>query len=362
MSKAPEVYDADVLDAIRRASVEAGLGAPTDKVEMDSIPIPDGCLAFSDAFGWKPTTIPNIPIRMFSESDWHETIRSYIPTMPDYWVWPRAETEQFALAMYCGDRTLLYGPTGTGKSALTRAWCARFLIPWLRINCNKFDDSTVFLGSTQLKVDPETGANVTGYEYTVVTLAAKHGGMLVIDEAFRSGALMSVQSLLENPGTLTLPDAPGLAAADRKLVPPPDTFWLCLTDNTNGMGDTSGSYNAEVQDLSSLDRITATIYVDYPKRKDEMEVLNVSEPKMDPKWAPIIVDVACSVRNAFKLGKIQMPLSIRATIAWARKAHLVGSLGRGLVLTYGAKLSKDDMTVLNEAWHQITASDLLKSK
>lgn len=356
----PEVYDTDVLAALKAASLEVGLGAPTDTAEVPSIPCPDGHIPFSEAFGWKPTSIPDVPIRLFDVSEWEPSITPYIPAMPDHWVWPKQETEQFALAMYCGDRTLLYGPTGTGKSALSKAWCSRFTIPWMRINCNKFDDSTVFLGSTQLKVDKDTGANITGYEHTIVTLCAKHGGMLVIDEAFRSGALMSIQSLLEQPGTLTLPDAPGLSAGERKLSPPDGKFWLVLTDNTNGMGDSSGSYVAEVQDLSSLDRITATIYVDYPAKSDEEDVLKAVEPKADPTWIPTIVNVADALRGAFKNGKIQMPLSIRATMAWIKKAHLVGSLRRGLVLTYGAKLSKDDMAVLAEVWHQITASDLFK--
>lgn len=355
-----KVYDKDVLAAIRAASLEAGLGVATDKATVPSIPCPAKHIPFSKAFGWEPTSIPDLPIRVFEPEEWDEKIRAYIPTMPDSWVWSRAECEQFALALYCNDRTLLYGPTGTGKSALGRAWCAKFSIPWMRINCNRFDDSTVFLGSTQLKVDKDTGANITGYEHTLVTLAARYGGMLMIDEAFRTPALMSIQSLLEQPGSLTLPDAPGLSAAERKLVPPDGMFWLVLTDNTNGLGDSSGSYVAEVQDLSSLDRITATIYIDYPAKADEAEVLKGVEPRAEATWIPTILNVANALRDAFKNGKIQMPLSIRATMAWIKKAHLVGSLKRGLVLTYGAKLNKDDMSVLVETWHQITATNLLK--
>jgi MoxR-like ATPase len=231
-------------------------------------------------------------------------------------------------------------------------------MPLVRVNCHREQQSTDFLGKDILKADP-SGATILEYDWSMTTLAAKHGSLLLIDEAFRSPALMSIQSLLERGGTLTLPDAASLTPAQRRIVPPADKLLIALTDNTNGTGDESGAYNAEVQDLSTLDRITSTIYVDFMRAEVEQQILaDMVPPAVPAAIIGRVVDWANKMRDAFKRGAVQQPVSIRATSAILRKYAATGDLPAAVILTYGNKLSQSDRVVCNEAWHQVTGEDL----
>jgi hypothetical protein len=61
------------------------------------------------------------------------------------------------------------------------------------------------------------------------------------------------------------------------------------------------------------------------------------------------------VRDAFKKGSIQQPLSIRASIELCKKAQWVG-LERAYKIAYVGKLSATDTGVFCEIWKQVTAN------
>lgn len=311
----------------------------------------EGERLFSELF-WKPRDVPDFPLRVFKAEDWDETVRAHIPEKNENWVWPKAETEMFAFAMFSGDRTLLYGPTGTGKSALPKAYCAELCIPYMLTSCHGQQEATDFLGKDNIKFDENTQSLSAHIEFSMLTQAAKFGGMIVIDEAFRSPILMAIQSLLEPGGTLTLPDAAGLSVADRKITPPEGMSWIVMTDNTNGQGSDDGKYNAEVQDLSTLDRITATIFIGYPSKNDENKVLSKVAPSLGKEKITKIVQLNQQIRNAFTKGTLQQPLSIRAAIVIAKKAQHLG-IEKAYEVSYKAKLAPVDQGVYGECWKQV---------
>lgn len=311
----------------------------------------DGERLFSTLF-WKPRVVPDFPLRVFKPEDWDETVRSHIPTENEHWVWPKEETELFAFAMFSEDRTLLHGPTGTGKSALPKQWCAKLNIPYLLVSCHSQQEATDFLGKDNIVFNDETQSLSAQVEFSVLTQGVKHGGMIVIDEAFRSPILMSIQSLLEPGGSLTLPDAAGLTVAERKLAPPKGKHWITLTDNTNGQGSEDGKYNAEVQDLSTLDRITATIYIGYPTKSDEHRMLSKVAPSLGKETVNKIVQFNGQIRNAFMKNTIQQTLSLRAAIVIAKKAQHIG-IQRAYDLSFKSKLSPTDVGVYGETWKQV---------
>lgn len=362
----PLTANPDVLAAVRKygmdpagAEPEATQSAPEatpyvpPAVNLDEL----GAVAFKKVFGWRPRTAPEIPVRVFQDSDWPESVRPFIPTSTpngDAWSWPREATEQLALAMYVGDRTLLHGPTGAGKSALAEAFCFVCQIPLMRINCYREQQSTEFLGKDIIVTDPTSGTPVLRYDWSVPTMAARDGGMLLIDEAFRSPALMAIQSLLERGGTLTLPDAASLTPTERHIVPPVGKFFIVLTDNTNGTGDESGAYNAEVQDISTLDRITATIKVDYLSPKEEEKILRKLVSGLPDDIYKTVTMWAARVREAFLSGTIQQPISLRATSSILRKFQAVGDLNTAVTLAYLAKLSGPEAHAAKEAFAQVS--------
>jgi energy-coupling factor transporter ATP-binding protein EcfA2 len=324
----------------------------------------DGERMFSEVFGWMPETLPrDIPVRVFESTDWPEAIRPFIPAaLPEgeLWHWPRKATELFALAMYAGDRTLVHGPTGSGKSALVQAWAHMCSIPLIRVNCHREQQSTDFLGKDIITANAD-GANVLVYDWSLTTLAAKQGGMLLLDEAFRSPVLMAVQSLLERNGTLTLPDAASLTPEQRRIVPPAGRFWIALTDNTNGTGDESGAYNAEVQDLSTLGRITATIEVPYMSAEDQLAQLAKVASDVPSATLKVLADWAQAMRSAFVNKAVMQPICLRVLLSILAKYRIVGDLKLSIGLAYCSKLGPHDKLVASEAYQQLTGEALEES-
>lgn len=364
ISKGTSGFDSDAIAAIRKYAAFEDAPAPVAPKAAPPAFVPlarvlaAGERLFSDVFGWAPNHVPDIPVRVFADTDWPEEVRPYIPGLvPSLWTWPREATEYFALAMYTGDRTLVHGPTGSGKSALIEAFCALVRMPMVRVTCHRDMQSTDFLGKDIIAIDGPTGKNVLRYEWSMTTLAARHGAMLLVDEAFRSPCLMAIQSLLERDGTLTLPDAASLTPAERKIVPPL-TFRIALTDNTNGTGDDSGSYNAEVQDLSTLGRITATIHVPYMSVAEQSELLQKAAPSVPSETITTLAEWAGRMRDAFESRTVMQPVCMRVLLSVLRKFEVTGQLGLALRLAYLHKLGNADRTVAGEAYMQVSGEEL----
>lgn len=347
-------------DSKPKKAPKAAKAAPEEPpYKAPPMELQEGEVWFSDLFGWKPTTVPDLPVRVFDEASWNDEVRPFIPaTLPNHglWTWPKAATESLAFALRMDDRTLIHGPTGSGKSALVEAWAHMTKTPLIRVNCHRDMQSTDFLGKDIIKSTP-TGP-VLVYDWSLTTTAIKNGGILLVDEAFRSPCLMAIQSLLERQGTLTLPDAASLESFERKLTPPESRFWVVLTDNTTGTGDTSGAYVAEVQDLSTLDRITATIHVPYITQDEESELIRKACPAMPRKELSSLTAWAERMRDAFMKQAVMQPMSLRATLAIARKFVATGDLAMAIKLSYLDKLGEDDRKAASEAFHQVTATEL----
>ncbi len=355
----PTMGDKDLMAAIRELTESSGSAVKAvdvaDLTKGVIAPKAEGTM-FSDLF-WKPVTVPDFPVTKFKDEDWHPEVRAHIPSPDENWAWDKDVAEQFAFAMFSEDRTLLYGPTGTGKTATPREYCAILRIPFMRTSCHPQQESTDFLGKDNIKFNEATGALQAQLELSNLSTACRHGGMIVLDEAFRSPILMAVQSLLEPGGSLVLPDAAGVDVKDRILVPPKGKHWLVLTDNTNGQGSEDGKYNAEVQDLSTLDRITATIFVDYPKAAVERKILRKVAGALTKDNINLLTKINRQVRTAFSKGTLQQPLSLRAGIAIGKKAQYLG-VEAAYKISYVNKLSNQDMGVFSEIWRQVTATAL----
>jgi MoxR-like ATPase len=313
---------------------------------------------FSELFGSVPPGKRDIPVPKFNPDDWPEEARAMIPSLPDYWEHNIPTMYAIAVAVLCGDTTLLTGPTGTGKTSSLVAFNAVCGIPTWVTSCYGRMEHTEFVGSSSLRADEATGANITQYNPTQLINSIKYGGMAIIDEAFRSPTLMTIQSLLESKHSIVLAEADGLAEHERVLVGEPGRWWIMLTDNTCGTGDHTGSYNAEVQDLSTLDRITSTIYVDYNPPIVECKILRNAVPSLQEHVIKDMVSVGNLIRAAFKRGAVMQTVSMRALLSWADKTHKTGSLDYGFNRAYYAKLDPDSAAIAVEVWHQVFGRDL----
>lgn len=329
---------------------------PYDTVQTPTYRANDGQVLFSDVF-WKPKSIPDLPLPMFNKEDWHREAQNHIPDPDPNWVWNRPVTEQFALAMFDGDTTLLHGLQGTGKSCLAEQWCAKFNIPFWRMSCNRETREAHFLGSPGVDYN-EDGQMFIKQEPTLLTDSLKYGGLFCEDEAFRHNSALVLQSLREKSNrTVLLPDAPGRTADERKLKAPKGLWWYVLTDNTCGSGDETGVFDAEVQDASTLDRIDTVIEVPYLGKPEERKILQ-QHSNLHEDIINGMLDVANQVRREFRKQNMMATMSVRALLSWANKIEKIGNVGMALKVAWYNKLGSDDQKLVEDLYHKAFARNI----
>jgi cobaltochelatase CobS len=352
-----DVYDSDIIKSIVETAQADQELKPVEDPFIIKAPYTfdkgTNDVMFSDMF-WKPKEIPDIPLPMFSKEDWDAEAQLHIPDVDPNWIWNKPVTERFALALYCGDTTLLHGLQGTGKTELAVQWCAKFIIPAWRMSCNAETREAHFLGSAAVDYDSE-GRMFIKQEPTTLTSSLTYGGLFIEDEAFRHNSALVLQSLREkNTRTVLLPDAPGTTSAERKLTAPEGRWWYVLTDNTCGSGDETGVFDAQVQDASTLDRVGACIKVEYLGKADEKRIMR-KHTTLSVKQINGILDYAKLVRKAFEQQSLLSTFSVRSLLAWGEKAEMTQDLELALRLTWFEKLSTDDQATAREMYHQVFA-------
>jgi len=349
-------YDPAIIASIvddTRQKQEALKVDPFEITETVKLVADEGTVLFSSVF-WKPKEIPDLPLPMFKREDWHEEAQMQIPAIDEMWIWNKPVTERLALAMYSGDTTLLHGLHGTGKSCIAEQWGALFNIPTWRMSCNKETREAHFVGSAGLDYDAEGKMHIK-QEPTLLTDSLKYGGIFIEDEAFRHNSALVLQSLREkNTRCLTLPDAPGRSAADRRLHAPEGRWWYVLTDNTCGIGDETGVFDAQVQDASTLDRVGAVIEVDYLSPAQEARILK-KHTNLSKEQISGVLKFTGNVRTAFRSQQMLSTLSVRTLLAWSAKTELTKSLELGLRMAWFEKLCEDDRATAKDLYHQVFA-------
>lgn len=304
----------------------------------------EGEVMYSTVFGYEPS-FGDFPV-MVNDTPVDGDVARLIPSIdPDYVV-QKEECAVLVAGLMDNDKTMLTGPTGSGKSSLVRHAAAKLNRPFIRINMSGDVESANLFGALVV----EDGA--TKWRDGAITEAAKFGAICLVDEweLMSAEISMGLQNLLEEDGYLYLKEKPG-SSADRTVNPHKD-FRLVFAGNTVGQGDTTGAHNGVgVQNTATIDRFTNTIRLSYLDSKHEVKII-VSKTNVKKELAKDMVKLANLVRSAYNSGKLTLTMSPRTLINWGRKMERY-DVRRSLAVAFLQKLSDDDLTVVEELFNKV---------
>lgn len=322
---------------------------PKPAVKMDDKPIPsttlgDGMTWFSKVFGYKPT-FGDFGVRVLDTPDNPEIAR-LIPSVDVDYVVQKDEAALLVAGMMDGDKTLITGPTGSGKSSLVRYVCAKLNRPFIRINMSGDVESASLFGTLVVR------GGATVWEDGAITEAVKYGAVCLVDEweLMPAEISMGMQNLLEDGGYLYLKEKPG-TSDDRTMIPN-EHFRLVFAGNTVGQGDTSGAFTGVgVQNTATIDRFTNTIRLGYLSKKHEISIIT-SKSNVSEDVAANMVRFASLVRNAYDSGNLGLTMSPRTLINWARKQQRY-DIKYALQVAFLEKLTPDDNRSVQELYTKV---------
>jgi cobaltochelatase CobS len=325
-----------------KATKKGGAPAPEPIVVVKPMTVAEGQRMYSEVFGYKPKT-GDFPVTVLPNS---EEVQRYVPKVDADYVVQQDEAALLVAGIEDGDKSLLTGPTGSGKSSLVKFVCAKLNRPFIRINMSGDVESSSIFGTLVVR------GGATVWEDGAITEAVKMGAVCLVDEweLMPAEIAMGMQNLLEDGGYLYLKEKPG-TSDDRTHEPHPN-FRLVFAGNTVGQGDTSGAFSGVgVQNTATIDRFTNTIRLGYLSTEHEVNILT-SKAGVDSVLARKMVQVAGFVRNAYNSGKVGLTMSPRTLLSWARKMQRYEP-AMALHVAFCSKLTDEDKVAVDEFYTKV---------
>jgi MoxR-like ATPase len=330
--------NANFFEDLSKQEKSAAVAPPEPEVIKPPIKLEENQVLFTTITKGKlPASGKDWVIDTYPAGTWDADHSLNIKPVDPYYQWDPEVLEALILARLTGQKCLLVGPPGTGKTTAAQQFSAWLKQPFARFNGKDGIEPSAFLGYAW--------ATSSGMEWKdgLLPQAVEKGYMVVIDEIFKlsPGVQMSLQSLYETGGFLMLDEKPG-TIKDKHIYPAP-TFFLVATDNTKGTGDGLESYAAgQMQDTSSLDRFGITKDVGYLDKESEKNMLKVRYPGVPVPDISRAVNFANLVRRAFLINKdLSLTFSPRGLcVTMELMQHGVG-LSEALKLAYVNKLGDE---------------------
>lgn len=279
-------------------------------------------------------------VHIFSKTDWSPEVDFMIPEVNEAYKLPKDEAKDILRAWEMGDKTLVYGPTGSGKSSLVQELCARTGRPFLRINATGDMDSSQIFG--QLTAKEGSTMWVDGS----VTEAVRYGAVLAWDEweVTPPEIAMGLQWLLEDNSKLYLKEMPG--ASKDKFIQPHEQFHIVCLGNTQGQGDETGHHaGVNVQNTATLDRFGTVVKISYLNEAHEVAIITQKYPKFDKSVAKNLVKIANLIRQAYTTNQLGLTMSPRTLLGIAKKVEHGVSFREAINMQYIMKLSDSHQRV-----------------
>lgn len=320
---------ATLVEATEERALKAGQVWFTDLLKIEKKDLPKGVVDF----GMTVLEVGTIA----------EEVRSFVPDVDTNYTMQVDQAASIAFALEHGDRSLITGPTGSGKSSMVKNLCALTGRPMIRVNMTSDMESSVLFGSLMV----EGGATV--WKDGPVTEAVKYGAVVCIDEwdVTPPEILFGLQWLFEEGGRLYLKEKPG-TSKDKFLIPHEGFRIVCL-GNTIGQGDETGKFaGVNVQNSATIDRFGTTVHLGYLDSDHERKVVAKAVPLLQADFIKKMIQLAHLVRAGYDQGNINLTMSPRTLINWGRKTRDWGDSGRALRLAFANKLRDNDARILDE--------------
>lgn len=227
--------------------------------------------------------------------------------------------------------TLVFGPTGPGKTSLIMAYAAVEKRPLVTVQCNGGVDPNTFWGGLALNED----GSMKGWQDSEITLVIKQGGVLYLDEVnFLHPKVAAVfHGLLDKRRQITIQDRGNEVVKAHK-----DLQVIC-------------AYNPDYEGTRPLNpafknRFKLKVEFDYNEAV-ERELLCV----------PVMLDVAARLRASHKAGDLETPVSTNMLIEFE---ELAVDLGYGFaLLNFLNAFGEDERSSVKEAM-EMFSEDIVK--
>jgi cobaltochelatase CobS len=341
------------LTAQAAMSAAAKPATPAPEPEKEIV-VGEGQQLFSKLIGKRlPKGLVDFAVTVHDKSKLHPSVAGFVPALRKGYNIQLDQAHALIMAWEMGEKVLITGPTGSGKSSLIDYACALTGRPLIRINMTGDIESSVLFG--QLVV--EGGATV--WKDGPVTEGVKCGAVVLIDEwdVTPPEILFGMQWLFEEDGKLFLKEMPG--EANDKFINPHSNFRLVCAGNTVGQGDDTGRYSGtNVQNNASIDRFQTTIVLDYLDPSHEVTIIKANCVGLKEGLADKMVSFANLVRTACKQNNINLTMSPRTLINWGKKTVAFNDTKRALVLSFANKLRDTDAKIVGEFYTKVFGGSL----
>lgn len=278
------------------------------KVEPEQTAKPKGVVRkfpLADAFGL------NVPETVTITMNNHNPKHPLVPKADPNYVFRSSNVSDLCTFLQLEGETFmyLYGPTGCGKSSLIIEAAARLGIPLYVVTGHSRMETPELIGTYKLNKDG-------GMDWIPgpVTAAALEDCWVLVDEIdlLDPAAVAGLNGITEGR-SYVVPET------GQQIVPGPN-FRIFATGNTSGSGDKTGLYQGTLQqNLAFMDR-AFTAEFSYPDADVEVGILEKVAPSMLQEFRERMVKFANEIREQFVNGQIEVTLSTRTLVRWARTA------------------------------------------
>lgn len=298
---------------------------------------------FSKLF-WKPKDVPDHLVTVYQEGVYAA------PECPDVFHPPKKAIELFSFASSYGLKSIIVGPTGSGKTLMTEWYAHKTGRPYLRIDHNRELEKATVFGQTHINVD-EDGKQSTDFVPGILPNSMNEPTLVVLDELTRAptDAQIQYQRLLDRR-ELFIPELKGGAAT----IHPVSGWMLTATDNTKGNGDGLDVYSASnVQDAATFNRYDCVIDYDYLPVPQEKELIKKFWPEIPEQEAENLSKFSGLMHKAFITREVTVAFSPRNLLSVCKLMSGGMSAQTALDINFISRVSDAEIADVKESFKSV---------